>query len=147
MADKLSMKLFALNLHISNTLETVLEKDPVGGQLNPTQLALFRHLYFHREENVYQRDLEKAFLLSRSTASRVLQGLESMGLITRSGVEADGRLKKLILTPRALELGERMSVFYRSADELLWEGFSAEESQMLCLMLERMRRNLTKIVE
>ena len=45
------------------------------------------------------------------------------------------------------ELGERMNVFYNGADELLWDGLTAEESQMLCLMLERMRRNLTKIVE
>ena len=50
---------------------------------------------------VYQRDLEDEFGITRSTASKVLILLEKKGLIARESVSHDARLKKITLTERS----------------------------------------------
>ena len=49
---------------------------------------------------VFQRDVERAFSLSRSTATGILQLMEKNGFLLREPVAYDARLKKLVLTPR-----------------------------------------------
>ena len=45
---------------------------------------------------VFQRDVERAFSLSRSTATGILQLMEKNDLIRRESVASDARLKSLI---------------------------------------------------
>lgn len=58
----------------------------------------------HGDRDIFQRDLETRFSIRRSTASKILQLMERKGLIERQSVDYDARLKKLVLTPKALEL-------------------------------------------
>ena len=60
-----------------------------------------------KEGPVYQRDIENAFSLSRSTATGILQLLEKNGIILRESVSNDARLKSLVPTRRAFELTAR----------------------------------------
>ena len=53
---------------------------------------------------VYQRDVEGALSMSRSTATGILQLMEKNGLIQRKNVESDARLKSLIPTEKAIRL-------------------------------------------
>ena len=53
------------------------------------------------EGPVFQRDVEQAFSLSRSTATGILQQLEEKGLLRRESVPSDARLKNLVPTPCA----------------------------------------------
>lgn len=53
---------------------------------------------------VFQRDIEKAFGLSRSTATGILKLMEKNGLIQRESVASDARLKSLIPTEKAAHL-------------------------------------------
>ena len=48
------------------------------------------------EGPVFQRDVERAFGLSRSTATGILQLMEKNGLILRESVHNDARLKSLV---------------------------------------------------
>lgn len=50
---------------------------------------------------VFQRDVENAFDLSRSTATGILQLMEKNGLILRENMASDARLKSLIPTEKA----------------------------------------------
>ena len=58
------------------------------------------------EGPVFQRDVEKAFGMSRSTATGILQLMEKNGLIVRESVASDARLKSLIPTERAAHLDD-----------------------------------------
>ena len=51
--------------------------------------------------------MEKEFRINRATASGILSLMERKGLIQRSSVSHDARLKKLELTPKGRELHER----------------------------------------
>ena len=54
----------------------------------------------HADREVYQRDIEEAFSVSRATASNMLAVMERKGLIERAQVSHDARLKRLVLTWR-----------------------------------------------
>ena len=47
---------------------------------------LIRYLYENRGRDVFQRDIEKAFSISRSTVTVTLQLMEKNGLICRESV-------------------------------------------------------------
>ncbi len=64
------------------------------------------YLYSRQGEEVFQRDVQAHFSIGRSTATGLLKAMEQEGLITRTGVERDARLKRLELTPMARRLHE-----------------------------------------
>ena len=49
------------------------------GDLTFAQGGMIHYLYRHREEPIYQKDLEKRFDIRRSTATGILQNLEKNG--------------------------------------------------------------------
>ena len=55
----------------------------------------------HADREVYQRDIEEAFSVSRATASNMLAVMERKGLIERAQVSHDARLKRLGVTDKA----------------------------------------------
>lgn len=92
--------------------------------------------------NVYQRDFETDFGITRSTASKVLKLLEKKGMIIRTAVSHDGRMKKIELTDRSREIGKKMHDEYMQTERQLTSGFSGEELQTLCSFLDRIQANL-----
>ncbi len=96
----------------------------------------------HEGLDIYQKDLEDEFGITRSTASRVVQLMEQKGLVERRSVAHDARLKKLVLTERSRELSHAMQREGDDMDRLLLRGFSVEEQAQLYQFLERMIRNL-----
>lgn len=61
-------------------------------------------LYRFRDREIYQRDIESEFHISRSTTSNMLSLMEKKELIQRLSVESDARLKKVVLTEKAVRL-------------------------------------------
>lgn len=95
-----------------------------------------------RGADVYQRDLENDFGITRSTASKVLKLLEKKGMIKRVSVSHDGRMKKILLTEKSRELARKMDKEFEQTERQLTSGFSDEELKALCGFLDRMMNNL-----
>lgn len=91
---------------------------------------------------LYQRDFENEFGITRSTASKVLSGLEKKGLIRREGVTHDARLKQILLTERSTEISQNIFRETRELDQKLERGFTAEELETLYSFFERIENNL-----
>ena len=68
--------------------------------------------------------------------------MEKNGLITRSSVDRDARLKKLELTPYAIELHERVGRSIRQVETSLAESLSPEEKQEFIRLCEKIRASL-----
>lgn len=101
--------------------------------------------YLHREgrqHDVFQRDLEKEFNIRRSTATVMLQNLEQKGFIVRMAVDSDARLKKIVLTDKAilhnLAICREIEAFNR---ELEAEISSGEKEDFL-RVLDKIKKNL-----
>ena len=97
----------------------------------------------HSEQDIFQRDLEKKFSITRSTASKVIKLMEQKGLVERHSVPYDARLKKLILTEKALGMHQEIVIEFGKIESNLVKDFSEDEIDKLYDYLERMKKNLT----
>lgn len=64
---------------------------PPDSMMSGANMPIVQYLHEHRDSDVFQYDIERAFSITRSTASRVLGLMEKKGLITRSAVDWDAR--------------------------------------------------------
>ena len=65
------------------------------------QSRVMHYILEHGQDGpVFQRDVEAAFNLSRSTTTNILQLMEKNGLICRESVAQDARLKRIVLTQK-----------------------------------------------
>lgn len=106
-----------------------------------TQTWVMGYLYENRDRDVFQRDIQELFGVRRSTVTGILQLMEKNGWITRQSVGEDARLKKIQLTPQAVELHERVGQCIRKTEELLSKGLTQEEKQEFFRLCEKIRRN------
>ena len=61
------------------------------------------YFYENRDKDIFQRDFEEKFSIRGSTASRMLKTMEQKGFIERQSVANDARLKKIVLTEKAIK--------------------------------------------
>ena len=103
---------------------------------------IIRFLCEHEGRDVYQKDLESEFGITRSTASKVLRLMEQKGLVARESVAHDARLKKLVLTDKSRELSLQMQRDGEAMDRRIISGFTPLEEEQLYRFLDRMLSNL-----
>lgn len=101
------------------------------------------HLALNRDRDIFQRDIEKRFSITRSTASKVLSLMEQKGLIVRQSVDYDQRLKKIVLTDKALALHEAIIRELDNMEAELLRGFTDEEIEQLYNYIARLKNNLS----
>ncbi len=100
------------------------------------------YLSHHASENIYQRDLEKKFGITRSTASKVINLMVKKELIERQNVEHDARLKKLVLTQKAKSISDLMRDDMINLEKKLSDNFTETEKNQLIDYLIRIQNNL-----
>lgn len=113
-------------------------------EVTGTNLRIIRFLKHNEHRDIYQKDVEKEFGITRSTASRVLVLMEEKGLVERLSVEHDARLKKLVLTEKSARMGEAMHQVGEKTDMQLLLGFTDAEKEQLYDFIDRMVENLNR---
>ncbi|TQI66920.1 MarR family transcriptional regulator [Clostridium sp. KNHs216] len=103
------------------------------------------YLADNADKDIYQKDLEDHFTITRSTASKVLSLMEQKGLIQRQAVAQDARLKKLVLTEKAWKIKGLMREDAERMERTLTNGFTEEEVETLYSYLQRMRTNISNM--
>lgn len=124
----------------------------IDNQMNSTQINritgsngwIIGYLRDHSSSPVYQKDLEAEFNITRSTASKVVNLMEEKGLIRRESVPEDARLKKLTLTPKAVELGKEMERNREIVEARIVKGFTDEELEQFYSYIERIKKNVSE---
>ena len=117
-----------------------MENAPVPG--NAQHGWIIGYLYHHQDRDIYQRDVQEAFRLRRSTVTGILQQMEKNGMVTRSAVESDARLKKITLTQKAIALHESIISGIQKTEELISKGLTPEEKKTFLLICQKIRENL-----
>ncbi len=100
------------------------------------------YLYENRDKDIFQRDIQAHFAVRRSTVTGVLQLMEKNGLIVRRSVDWDARLKKLELTPKAMEMHERVMRGIRQTEETLSSTLTPEEKETFLRLCEKIRKGI-----
>ena len=110
--------------------------------LTLVQAHTLRYLDEHKEEDVFQRDIEKVLNVRRSTCTEILNVLERDGYIERHSVNNDKRLKKLVLTAKTKELHLTISKNVERLEALLKKDINEEELEIFFKVIDKMKQNV-----
>lgn len=105
---------------------------------------IIAYLAENSDKDIFQKDLEEKFSVTRSTVSKVVKLMEQKGLIERHSVSYDARLKKLVLTSKAIELHYAIKRDIKNLEATLTCGFTQEEIDKFFSYVERMKSNLVE---
>jgi DNA-binding MarR family transcriptional regulator len=86
-------------------------------------------------EDVYQKDIESRFSMRRSSVTELLNNMELGGFIKRESDVKDKRLKKVVLTDKAMAVHKRVVARLQSIDEELISLLTPEEFDSLKVAL------------
>ena len=103
---------------------------------------ILKFIYTNSNRDIFQKDIEKEFRIRRSTATGMLKLLEKNGYIKREAVESDARLKKLVLTEKAIIGLEKLENVIMEFDKHLHEGISEEEKDIFFAIVDKVKKNL-----
>lgn len=96
-----------------------------------------------KNRDVFQKDIEEHFELRGSSVTSTLQNLEKMGFIVRESIPTDQRLKRIVLTKKALDIHNQIT---KNIEQVEKEAFSSinKEEQLLSDLLKRILNNIEK---
>ena len=110
--------------------------------VTPMHDWIMSYLYWHKEEPVYQRDIEREFSITRSTVTNILQLMERKGYIQRLSVPQDARLKQLVLTEEGIQRHEKTLLSFHQTDDYVAGLLTEEENAELLRLLNKLREAL-----
>ena len=99
--------------------------------VTPMHDWIMSYLYWHKNDPVYQRDIEREFSITRSTVTNILQLMERKGYIER-----------LILTEEGGRVHEKTMLSLHQTDEFVAGLLTEEENAELLRLLNKLRKGL-----
>lgn len=145
MFDKEGIKIqrfYGQQFKILNTyLEQILNREVTQMELTSAQSHVIGYLT-HVPEPPCARDLEEYFGLSHPTVSGMLSRMEAKGFIQFRPDEKDRRIKRIYLLERGKACSVRTQAVIRDNEQLIVEGFTAEEIAQFDAFLDRAIENL-----
>lgn len=112
--------------------------DRVKG-INGWAIAYF---YENADKDIFQKDFEEKFSIRGSTASRILKTMEQKGYIERVSVKNDARLKKIVLTEKAVEIHQKIMKEIENREKRLRKGVSDEELKIFFEVMQKFSNNM-----
>lgn len=135
---------------IHNLIKEILRKthpDDDKPPLTQLQAGIMSYLFHNQEKPVYQKHIEEKFTISGATASNTCQVMEKNGLIVRSCMDKDARLKRITLTEAALRNSMRIEEHIQTTEEKMREGMSAAQQEELFRLLAVVRDNMERMIK
>lgn len=125
----------AMRQYVGRGCDTGLE--PITG----TQAFIIDYLYTaeKRGVDIFQRDIERQFGIGRSATSGMLQLMEKNGMITRTSVPQDARLKKITLTEKYRQMQVRVTAQMDEKERHLNDALTPEEQEMFWVLFDKLR--------
>ena len=137
---------------IVRSLDNMMMRNAVGdekfekkGMMPVMQGWIIGYLYDHKDEEIFQRDIEAKFYIARSTVTCLVKQMEQKGYIAREAVERDCRLKRLCLLEKGEEIHERFLQNIDRVEEEIRKGISEAELQTFFKVATQIRDNLEVI--
>ena len=136
-----------LSKSIRSSIDEALDKEFSSSgetRLTSVQAHVMGYLNMQHELGnvVYQKDIEQVFHIQRSTATGILKLLEQRGSIRRESEKSDARLKRILVTEKAIQTKKRVDSTIDGVEQRLVRGLSEKEIKTYIELTEKMRRNL-----
>lgn len=130
---------------INNLIRRDIERQKADKKIDSSSFVhgwAIGYLYDNMEKEIFQKDIEKEFSIRRSTTSNILKLMEKNGLIERISVSHDARLKKIILTKKAIEIHEKVLKNIEEREAKICKNLSQEEIDTFFAITEKIAKNL-----
>jgi len=114
--------------------------------VTPAQARVLLYLQRHGGR-APQRELADIIRVKPSTVNGVLDRMEEKGLVRRSVSGSDARRRLITLTEKGAEQQALFQRSFQDAEEAMVRGFSQEERETLCALLDRVIQNLKEETE
>lgn len=108
----------------------------------PTQMQLMHYFLEHKDEEIYQNDLENILHLRRATVSGVLHTMERHGLIKRVTSKNDARIKQIIFTDEVKNIFDENRAKFLELESAIESGISEEELNAFLNTIDKMQKNI-----
>lgn len=95
-------------------------------------------------DDVFQKDIEEEYSIRPSTATELLKQMEKNGLIVREPVAYDNRLKKIVVTDKALRYKQQVAEDLTALEETLVKDIPEADLQVFFRVIEKMMDNLSE---
>lgn len=114
-------------------------------KLTGTQIQILDFLNgFAANENVFQKDVEKEFNIRRSTATNILKNMEEKGLIKRTALPSDSRLKIIEVQESGKKIQSEISKFLVATDNKILNSLGAFERRSFIKSLHKIPEKLAE---
>lgn len=102
------------------------------------------HFLLAQTDDVFQKDIEEEYSIRPSTATELLKQMEKRGLLIREPVNYDNRLKKIVLTDKALMYKNQVVDDLTELEEVLIKNIPEEKVKVFFEVIEKMMDNLSE---
>lgn len=109
--------------------------------VTPAQTHVLLYLQQHGGR-VPQHELAEFLRVKPSTVNGVLDRMEEKGLVRRSVSGSDARRRLITLTDKGAEQQALFQQSFLDVEEAMVRGFTQEERETLCALLDRVIENL-----
>lgn len=107
--------------------------------IGPGQFLLLAELYI--QDGPSQEELTERARIDKANTARGLGRLEREGYVRRERDEADRRVNRVFLTPKALAVQDEFTAVLHRWTEILTQGFSGNEKAAMLDGLQRLAAN------
>ena len=103
---------------------------------------IVKYLVLNQDKDIFQKDIEKEFGITKSTVAGIIKLMEKKGFIERISVPRDARLKKLVLTDKGREYEDKMGTQFRLDEQMYRENSTDEELCIFIRVLNKIKQNV-----
>lgn len=143
MGKKRSVHEVAFRLSYDMSLQIAPRLDKVGADLAPQQLRTMRLIW--SGDNITLVDIAKMLKRDKAQVVRLVDSLETAGMVVRKPNPADGRSKILKLTPKGNGLFSKIEKIESQFSKQLISGISSSDLQTFFEVSDKLSENLKEI--
>ena len=135
---------FGKSVHmLSRQLKRKTDEYVVKYGITGVQCGMIFYIYQNsQKKDIFAKDIEKKFDIRRASITGILHNMEKKGLIKREIVDNDARLKRIVLTKKALELRKEIEKAVKKVEKQALEGITKEELETFVNLAKKMSANL-----
>ena len=101
------------------------------------------HFILAQSSDVFQKDIEEEYSLRPSTATELLKKMEKNGLIRRDAMASDARMKRIVVSEKALQYKDMVLADITALEDELTKDISQNELDIFFKVIEKMLDNIS----
>lgn len=101
------------------------------------------HFILAQSNDVFQKDIEEEYSLRPPTATELLKKMEKNGLIYREAMASDARMKRIVVSEKALQYKDMVLADITALEEELTKDIPQKELDIFFEVIQKMLDNIS----